>query len=59
MRYVELKPARQSSAGGVTYGICGLYYWIASRLNLDYMLSSPALAMTNSLVFYVLNLEAK
>ncbi|MDR0936427.1 MAG: hypothetical protein LBM98_07110 [Oscillospiraceae bacterium] len=46
MRYVAMRPARQSSAGGVTYGICGLYYWIASRLNLGCMLSFPALAKT-------------
>ncbi|MDR0936090.1 MAG: hypothetical protein LBM98_05335 [Oscillospiraceae bacterium] len=31
-RYVPMRPARQSSAGSVTYGICGLRHWIASRL---------------------------
>ncbi|MDR0936919.1 MAG: hypothetical protein LBM98_09580 [Oscillospiraceae bacterium] len=45
-RYVALKPARQSSAGGVTYGIYGLRHWIAARLYVLRIASAVALAKT-------------
>ncbi|MDR0935325.1 MAG: hypothetical protein LBM98_01435 [Oscillospiraceae bacterium] len=54
MRYVGSIATKQSSAGSVTYGICGVYYWIASRLNAVVSYASRRFAMTDCLALCAL-----
>ncbi|MDR0935533.1 MAG: hypothetical protein LBM98_02490 [Oscillospiraceae bacterium] len=58
MRYVAVKPARQSSAGSVTYVSADCGTGLLRRYTSYVSQAYRGFAMTNSLAFHVLNTAA-